>query len=109
MDENLCETIGPVLVPYRCEGLINATGCNYVEDSLSFPNFDNFVSSFITLFRICSLDGWGAALNHCQNVMGSGIIVVVLFIIIIGPCVVANICIGEETGHLAWPWCDPPS
>ena len=52
-------------------------------------------AALLTLFRIGSLDGWLAALSASQQVLGFPIVFLYVIIVVMGPCIVANICIAN--------------
>ena len=92
VEEDACATIGGLLVPFDCFG--NSSQCQPTNEPPNFPNYDNMGETLFTLFRIGTLDGWNSALWGTQNAVGESSLALFALFIVIGPCVVMNICIA---------------
>ena len=91
--------ISNLFVPFDCDG--RPALCTRAEASELpiYPNFDNFFEAILTIFRISTLDGWAPALWHMQNAIGGNVVFVFVALILIGPCVVTNLCIAAVLKH----------
>ena len=86
-----------LFVPFDCGGRPNL--CTRATEDTVYPNFDNFGESLLSIFRISTLDGWAPALWHLQNAVGANVVFIFVILIVIGPCVVTNLCIAAVLKH----------
>jgi ribosomal protein L40E len=88
-----------LFVPFDCDGHPEACTRATPKDQPIYPNFDDFAESLLTIFRISTLDGWAPALWHLQNAVGANVVFIFVVIIVLGPCVVVNLCIAAVLKH----------
>ena len=75
-----------------CNG--DRSACHILHKPIIYPDFENFGVSLLTTFRISMMDGWSVALWHMQNALGPNVVALFLVIIIVGPCIITNLCIA---------------
>ena len=86
-----CDTGFGLFHPYDCDG--NLTAC-VGEHPAFYPSFDSFGEAFMTLYRVGSFDHLGDAVWHTQNAKGPIVIILYIVFVVVGPCVVSNVCIA---------------